>query len=102
MDITATSTYGNPEAYTKILNEYEIVSGKKVEQMDYFIVFAAARRLFSIFVSIKMGPSKLGMRPGAENIIKRNVKHIKAVYDLLYEKTNITIPEIEKMISDIS
>ncbi len=97
-----TSTYGNPEAYTIILNEYEKISGKKVEQMDYFIVFASARRLFSILVSIKMGPGKLGMRPGAEDMIKRNVKHIKAVYKLLYEKTGITIPEVEKMILDIS
>lgn len=97
-----TSTYGNPSAYSSILNEYENISGKKVEQMDYFTVFAIARRLFSIIVSIKMGPSKLGMRPGAENMIKSNIRHIRNVYELLYEKTGVTIPEIEKMIIDIS
>lgn len=97
-----TSTYGNPEAYTMILNEYENISGRKVEHIDYFIVFAIARRLFSIIVSIKMGPSKLGMRPGAEKMMRNNVRHIKTVYELLYKKTSITIPEVEKMIIDIS
>ncbi len=72
-----TSSYGNPEAYTMVLNEYESISGKKVKGIDYFIVFAIARRLFSIIVSIKLGPSKLGMRPGAEKMIKSNIKTYK-------------------------
>lgn len=42
------------------------------------------------------------MRPGTEKMIRSNVRYIKSVYELLYKKTGITIPEIEKMIIDIS
>ncbi|MBM3237148.1 phosphotransferase family protein [Candidatus Poribacteria bacterium] len=93
-----TSTYGNPEAREIILSEYEQIAGCKIEQIEYFEVMAILRRLFSISMSLSDGASKLGMRPGAETMMRRNVGHLKNVYALLIERTGITIPKIETLI----
>jgi len=95
------STYGSPEAHDVILNEYERIIGSKVNQIEYFEVFAIARRLFSIFISLSEGAEKMGMRPGAEAAMLSNINHIKTVYNLLYEKTGIATKEFEQMIYDL-
>jgi hypothetical protein len=66
--------------------------------MEYFDVMASLRRLFSISVSISDGADKLGMRPEAVAMMKRNVSHIKSVYSVLYDRTGVAIPEIESLI----
>jgi len=96
------STYGHPEAREIVLDEYERIAGRKVEQIEYFEVFAIARRLFSILMSLSDGATKMGMRPGAEAMMKQNVGHIKTVYALLREKTGIAVPDVETLISNLS
>jgi aminoglycoside phosphotransferase (APT) family kinase protein len=100
--IILVSTHGNPEARQMIINEYERLAGRKIEQIEYFEVVASLRRLFSIAVSINAGAEKMGMRPEAVEIMKQNVSHIQAVYSLMYDRTGIAVPEIEKLISDLS
>ncbi len=95
------STYGNPEAREIILGEYERIAGCRIERMEYFDVIAAGRRLFSILISLSHGASELGMRPGAETMMKQNASHIKSVYALLQDRTDITIPEIETLLSTL-
>jgi aminoglycoside phosphotransferase (APT) family kinase protein len=97
-----TSTYGNPEAREIVLNEYERVAEHSVEQIEYFEVAASFRRLFSISVSLSDGAGKLGMRPEAVALMKQNVGHIENVYSVLYNRTGITISEIETLLSTLS
>jgi aminoglycoside phosphotransferase (APT) family kinase protein len=99
--ILLVSSYGNPEGHDIVLNEYEKIIGQKIEQIEYFEVFALLRRLFSIFVSLTVGADKLGMRPEAAEIIKSNVRHIRTLCDLLYQKTGITVPEMERLIAEM-
>jgi aminoglycoside phosphotransferase (APT) family kinase protein len=93
-----TSTYGNPEARGIILGEYERIAGYKIERIEYFEVMAILRRLFSISMSLSGGAGRLGMRPGAEAMMKKNADHLKNVYQLLIDRTGITIPKIERLI----
>ena len=95
------STYGNPEMREIILSEYEQIAAYQIEQIEYFEAAASLRRLFTISVSLSAGASKLGMRPGAEALIKQNAGHIKSVYALLRDRTGITIPEIEILLSTL-
>jgi hypothetical protein len=69
--------------------------------MEYFEVIALFRRLLDISVSLSDGATKLGMRPGAEVMMRQNVDHIKRAHALLGERTGITIPEIERLISTL-
>jgi hypothetical protein len=94
------STYGSPESREIVLGEYERAAGHSVEQIAYFDVVACLRRLFSILVSLSAGADKLGMRPGAEAMMK-NVSHIESVYALLGERTGIAIAEVERLLSTL-
>jgi len=100
--VLLTSTYGNPEAREIILSEYERIVGHKIEQIEYFEVMASLRRLFSISASLSEGADKLGMRPEAVALMRQNVGHIENVYSVLCDRTGITIPEIEILLSTLS
>ena len=91
------STYGNPGACELVLGEYERAAGRRVDQIEYFEIAACLRRLFSIVVSLESGAAALGMRPGAEAMIK-NVSHIESVHERLRDRTGITIPRVEKLL----
>ena len=95
------SSYDDPEGRDIVLNEYERISGQKIEQIEYFEVYALLRRLYSIFISLTVGADKLGMRPEAIQSMKGNVKHLKILCDFLRKKTGITVPEMEKLIEEI-
>ena len=95
------STYGNPVARDMILEEYKRLAPYPVEQIEYFEAWAAMRRLWSIAASIGGGAQKLGMRPGAENVMKQNKAHLQTVRDLLYARTGIRIAEIENLLANL-
>lgn len=97
-----TSTHGNPELRSMILSEYERIRRCKIDYMEYFDVLACLKRLFSISVSLSEGATKLGMRPGAEAMMRKNANHVKEVYQLLCRRTGISIPEIEQLILTLS
>jgi aminoglycoside phosphotransferase (APT) family kinase protein len=95
------STHGHPEMRARILQEYERIAGCRMEDMDYFDVAACLRRLFSITASLDQGAEQLGMRPGAEGLM-RDAGHIQAVYDVLLERTGIRISRIEALLASLS
>jgi aminoglycoside phosphotransferase (APT) family kinase protein len=97
-----TSTYRNPEARKIILGEYERIAGYKIEQIEYFEAAACLRRLASVSLSLSDGASKLGMRPGAETMMRRNAGHLKNVYALLIDRTGVTIPKVETLLETLS
>lgn len=95
------STYGIPGLRETVLGEYERVADCRIEQVEYFEVIASFRRLFSILVSLSAGADKLGMRPEAAAMMKEQTSHIENVYSILRNRTGITIPEIESLLSNL-
>jgi aminoglycoside phosphotransferase (APT) family kinase protein len=95
------SAYSRPQMRKFILKEYELISEAPVEHIEFFDVIACVRRLFTIVVSLNQGANAMGMRPGAEEVIKENLTHIKNVYHLLQERTDKTVPEVEKIITQL-
>ncbi|MEM2885705.1 MAG: hypothetical protein QXF24_06410 [Thermoproteota archaeon] len=83
------STYGNPEARGEILGAYERFSGKKVEDLGFFEAAPAARRFFAVFVSMKVGPERLGMRPDAAEKMRMQAGHLIEVMKVLRDRTGI-------------
>ncbi|RPJ45140.1 MAG: hypothetical protein EHM21_09620 [Chloroflexi bacterium] len=82
-----------------LLREYERQAGHRVQDMEVFDTFACLRRLFSIIVSLKYGADKLGMRPGAEAIMRRQAPAARRVYERLLTLTDLTIPEVEQFLN---
>ncbi len=74
---------------------------QEIQSLDYFIVFACVRRLASIYGSITHGADNFGMRPGAEKTMKKQVGHIRRLYNILRSKSGLTLPELNKWIGKL-
>jgi len=92
-----TSSHQGAEWRGLILSEYERLAGAEVEHIEYFDVAACLKRLGSVAASLSFGPEKLGMRPGAQAKMTRQMGAFKQVYALLLERTGIRVPEIEAL-----
>jgi aminoglycoside phosphotransferase (APT) family kinase protein len=93
-----TSTYGRYSMRNSVLEMYERTEGNKVENIEYFEVVAATRRLGSIYLSLGEGAEKLGMRPEAASIMRQQATHIKAVVKVLSERTGIRISIFDELL----
>jgi aminoglycoside phosphotransferase (APT) family kinase protein len=80
-----------------ILQKYDRLAGAKTEQLEYFDVFACAKRLASVAISLLEGPEKMGMRPEAVALMKQQMGATNQVYNLLQDRTSIRVPEIERL-----
>jgi aminoglycoside phosphotransferase (APT) family kinase protein len=94
------SGYGWPEARALVLDGYERAAGRRVPQIEYFLVVASARRLFDITATLTVGAARMGLRPEAEAMVG-NAAHIEYVYALLQEQTGMTIPKVERLLSSL-
>ena len=81
-----------------ILQEYEHFSGKPVDALDCFIVFACVRRLFDVTTSLLYGAEKMGMRADAVASMKKNALAHERVYQLLMERTGLRIKQVDEML----
>ncbi|MDI7274467.1 MAG: phosphotransferase [Anaerolineae bacterium] len=87
------------EARDLVLGEYERIAGAPVEDLAFFEAAAAAKRVFSIWISLRLGPERLGMRGGAEDLMRRDWHHLRSAYALLQERTGLSLPSVEALIS---
>jgi len=93
------SSYEGAAWRGRILKTYERLLGEQVDQLDYFEVYACARRLFTIVTSIQGSSDKMGMNPDAVTLMKKQMFAHQRVYDMLKEKTGICVGEIEDMLA---
>jgi aminoglycoside phosphotransferase (APT) family kinase protein len=93
------STYEGFHWRQPILEAYERQAGIQLEQLYYFEVAACTRRLYSIAVSLAAGADQMGMRPGAEQLMREQIEPARRVYELLQERTGIDIAVIEAWFS---
>lgn len=96
------SSYRGQEWRERILREYERLAGAPVEQIEYFDVAACFKRLGSVAVSLSYGPEKLGMRPEAQARMRQDMGAFKRVYDLLLERTDIRVGQVERLLASLS
>ncbi|MFW9786608.1 MAG: phosphotransferase [Candidatus Thorarchaeota archaeon] len=93
-----TRAYSTQENHDFILKGYEDEVGHQINEIEYFEVLAILRRLFDVLVSMDEGATSRGMREGAVELIREQMGHVKVVYSLLVEMTEIQIPEVESWI----
>jgi len=90
--------YIGTEFRARVLAEYENQSNGAVPGMDFFDAFACARRLFSVAGSIKAGAGTLGMRPGAEEVMKKQVEPLRRVADRLKAITGLAPVNVDEIL----
>jgi len=80
---------------------YEEASKKTVEHLDFFVAFACLRRLLTMLISLEHGAEVLGMRPGAEHIIRKHKAHLQGLYTKWLELTQQPIQHVETVIAGL-
>jgi aminoglycoside phosphotransferase (APT) family kinase protein len=95
------STYDLPSFREIFLEAYEKAAGANVQDIEYFEVLAATRRLFTLAISLSAGADSLGMRPEALEMMKESKEHFAEVYRRLREGTGIRLPEFEEILAGI-
>jgi aminoglycoside phosphotransferase (APT) family kinase protein len=85
----------------RLLQEYERITGESVEQLEFFEVFACARRLFAIVVSLSEGSEKLGLRSNAALMMRYKRAGFERVYALLRDRTGIRIADTERLLATL-
>lgn len=69
------------------------------DEMQFFEAAACAKRLVSVLVSIRYGADALGMRPGAESIMNRQLPRIAIVYRQWLALTGMPLVEMEELLA---
>jgi aminoglycoside phosphotransferase (APT) family kinase protein len=70
------------------------------EEMAFFEAAACAKRLVSILVSMWHGADALGMRPGAEAMMSRQLPRIAVVYRHWLAITALPLPDVEELLAE--
>ncbi len=86
------------EARDYILGTYERLRGVPTEDLAFFEAAAAAKRVLSIWLSFRLGPEVLGMRPEATQLMAQSSYHLRSAYALLQERTGLRLPAVEELI----
>ena len=92
-------SYEGPEWRAKVLAEYERQAGGPIPGMDFFDAFACGRRLLSVVGSIKSGAGALGMRPGAEQVMRKQVEPLRRAAARLQTVTGLVPVDIETLLA---
>jgi aminoglycoside phosphotransferase (APT) family kinase protein len=95
------STHAHPWLARAVLRRYEQIAGARVRSIGYFEVAACLKRLFAASAFLTHGPERIGMRPGAEVVLKDHAPPLRRVYAMLRRKTQISIPEVETFLQTL-
>jgi hypothetical protein len=80
-----------------ILRGYEEVSQKKVNDIHFFEVVGALRRLTDILVSLGADSEDIGLRSGAAEMIRDQLDYNMTLLDIVRNHTGLELPEVRKL-----
>ena len=91
------TTFGGAEYHDPLLSMYEGLSGKKVENLEYFEVAAATRRIADMVKTV--GGGSVGLRSDVVELMKQQKEHFVKVHDFLEERTGFRLKEFDTLLS---
>jgi len=83
-----------------VLEGYERLSGRRIVDLEWFETMAWWRRLASVTVSLLYGAERVGMRPGAEGMMRTHLDMLREVYRLLVDRVGVCMPEVERALAE--
>lgn len=89
--------FSGRELRDSTLEGYVRVKGKQVENINYFEVLAAFRRLLDVSVSLSTDAGERGMRDGAAEKMKETLDHLVYVENLVEEHTRKELSIVEEL-----
>ncbi len=91
--------YDGEEMRRTVLAEYQRCAGYEIEELAFFDVANALKRLGTVMISLSAGADQMGMRPEAVENMRRDFPALRRVYDLMVNRTEIKIPEVAALIT---
>jgi aminoglycoside phosphotransferase (APT) family kinase protein len=92
-------THGSPEIRAAVQAEYERLRGEPVPGLEYFDVWASAQRLYDIYLTLTQGTERSGMRPGAEDLMRKQMPVVGKAYEFFQLRSGLDLPEIERLLN---
>lgn len=83
-----------------ILHAYESLAGVQTE-MDFFRAAACGRRLYVICMALMHGAEALGLRPGAEGVIRGQPGALEALYTQWMALSGCALPTVENLLQEL-
>jgi aminoglycoside phosphotransferase (APT) family kinase protein len=83
-----------------ILKGYENTSQKKVEDIHFFEVLGALRRLTDVLISLEIDSENIGLRKGAAEMIREQLSQNMTLLDIVKNHTGLELPNIRILMSD--
>jgi len=99
--LALTLAYGGAGRRAIVLKEYERQMGAEVPALEIFEVVAYLRRIGSGMISMQAGAEKMGMRPEAADVMRRDRKAFERLYQRLTSITGLKLPEIEDWVNNL-
>ena len=93
--------YSSRELRDLVLKNYEDVLGSKVEDIEYFEILAATRRIMDMVNFFGHSPEEAGIRNEALEQIKETVFHLEYISSFVKEVTGISIPIFDDLIQSL-
>ncbi|MHA2040859.1 MAG: phosphotransferase family protein [Candidatus Thorarchaeota archaeon] len=97
--ILLAKVYAGESMYDAIIAGYEEVSQKPVEDIHFFEVVGALRRLTDILVSLEIDSENIGLRDGAAEMIREQLPQNMTLLDIVKKYTGLELPGIRKLMS---
>jgi aminoglycoside phosphotransferase (APT) family kinase protein len=84
-----------------VLEEYEQQMGSRVPNLEVFEVFACVRRIGSAMISMQNGAEKMGMRPEAAEVMRRDRAAFEHLFQRLIVITGQALPKISAWLESL-
>ena len=93
--------YSGNQIRDMVLKYYEEARGSEVEDINFFEILAATRRIMDILLFFKQSPETAGIREETIQQIKETVFHLENIASFVKNKTGISIPKFDNLIQTI-
>jgi aminoglycoside phosphotransferase (APT) family kinase protein len=99
--LALTLAYGGNTRREMVLAEYERQMGANVPGLEVFEVIAFVRRIGSAMISMLVGAEKMGMRPEAAEVMRRDRVAFERLFQRLTAITGLELPEISAWVDTL-
>lgn len=95
------TTFGGEFFRDLIIGKYSELSGQTIEDIEFYEVVAATRRIIDFGKTVTGGSSASGLKPEIVEIMKDSKEHFQKVHDFLTERTGIRLNEFDLILNSI-
>lgn len=83
----------------QVRRTYESMTGPQ-EDFDYFINWGLARRLVVMLIVLTRGSAAIGLRPGLEGMLRKQVDYMRMITRAITERTGVELPGVEALLAE--